>query len=343
MRSRIRLVIVLARPAVVMLVALFTAVGLAQAGHANDAGLLAKALLAVFGCLLFAVAVNDIADERIDRVNLPADTRRPLVSGSSTRREMIVVACTSAVLALAASALLNWPAPLVVLAGLGFTAAYSLRPVRIAERGVVAPMLLPAGYVAVPYLLGILAVRGSLHLGDVLLLAGLYAGFIGRILLKDFRDVRGDALFGKRTFLVRHGRRATCALSAVFLVLGVAVLPFVRDLSLALGLVYLAFLGVTLGLLRALARSTNPRRDEALIAAIAIIGRGMLVTLYTHFAMATAHWSLAMSSAMTAALGGVVLWSAHEMARRGPQTTTTVPEAWARKPQDVAELVTTPT
>jgi 4-hydroxybenzoate polyprenyltransferase len=71
---RIRLLIVLARPAVVMLVALFTAVGLAQAGHANDAALLAKALLAVFGCLLFAVAVNDIADERIDRVNLPADT-----------------------------------------------------------------------------------------------------------------------------------------------------------------------------------------------------------------------------------------------------------------------------
>lgn len=59
----------------------------------------------------------------------------------------------------------------------------------------------------------------------VLLLArpavgALYLGFIGRILLKDFRDVRGDALFGKRTFLVRHGRRATCAVSAGCLVTG---------------------------------------------------------------------------------------------------------------------------
>src|SRR5207245_2835899 len=115
-----------------------------------------------------------------------------------------------ALLALAASFLLQWPAPLVVLGGLVFTAAYSLRPVHLARRGVVAPMLLPLGYVAVPYLVGIFAVRNTLSRNDLLVLVGLYAGFIGRIVLKDFRDVRGDALFGKRTFLVRHGRRATC-------------------------------------------------------------------------------------------------------------------------------------
>ena len=95
-------------------------------------------------------------------------------------------------------------------------------------------MLLPLGYVAVPYLLGIFAVRSTITPNDLLLLGGLYAGFIGRIVLKDFRDVRGDALFGKRTFLVRHGRRATCIFSAAFLVLGVGVLPFVRDLTVAM-------------------------------------------------------------------------------------------------------------
>ena len=79
---------------------------------------------------------------------------------------------------------------------------------------------------------------------DLLLLAGLYAGFIGRIVLKDFRDVRGDALFGKRTFLVRHGRRATCRLSATFLVVGVSVLPFVRELSVALVAAYVVYLAI---------------------------------------------------------------------------------------------------
>ena len=207
--------------------------------------------------MLFAVAVNDLADERIDRVNLPTDARRPLVAGTGTRVEMIIVASTAAVLALGASFLLHWPAPLIVGGGLVFTAAYSLRPVRIADRGVVAPMLLPAGYVAVPYLLGIFAVRGSVTRTDLLLLAGLYSGFIGRIVLKDFRDVRGDALFGKRTFLVRHGRRATCGFSAAFLVFGVSVLPFVRRPSVALVAAYAVFLAITLGLLWTLARSTK--------------------------------------------------------------------------------------
>src|SRR5262249_19338938 len=152
------------------------------------------------------------------------------------------------------------------------TALYSLRPVRFAERGVVAPMLLPAGYVAVPYLLGILAVRGSIRAVDVLLLGGLYAGFVGRIVLKDFRDVRGDALFGKRTFLVRHGRTPTCVFSAMFLVAGLAVLPFVRSVSAALIAADTVFLALTLLFLRALAHSTSARRDEALISGIAILG-----------------------------------------------------------------------
>ena len=74
---RLRLIVLLARPAVVVLVGMFAAVGLAQAGRPNDGALLAKALVAVVGSLLFAVAVNDLADERIDRVNLPADTAPP--------------------------------------------------------------------------------------------------------------------------------------------------------------------------------------------------------------------------------------------------------------------------
>lgn len=325
---RLRLIFLLARPAVVILVGMFAAVGLAQAGRPNDGALLAKTLTAVVASLLFAVAVNDLADERIDRVNLPNDARRPLVAGTGTRREMIIVASTSAVVAFGVSLLLHWPAPLIVAGGLAFTAAYSLRPVRIADRGVIAPMLLPAGYVAVPYLLGILAVRGSVGRTDLLVLAGLYAGFIGRIVLKDFRDVRGDALFGKRTFLVRHGRRATCRLSAAFLVVGVSVLPFVRQPSVALITGYAAYVAVTLGLLRALARSSSARRDSALIAAIAIVGRGMLVTLYAHFAMLAAHWSVAAASAVIVALTVIVVGMAFDVLRAGPITDSFVPRAF---------------
>lgn len=119
---------------------------------------------------------------------------------------------------------------------------------------------------AVLYLLGIFAARGSVGRTDLLLLAGLYAGFIGRIVLKDFRDVRGDALFGKRTFLVRH---------------------------------------------------------------VAILGRGMLLTLYAHFAMLATHWSLAAASAVIGALTVIVTGTAFDVLRTGPVTDTFVPPAFA--------------
>jgi 4-hydroxybenzoate polyprenyltransferase len=326
MTDRARILMALARIPLVMLVALFTAVGVAQGGAPNAALPLAKALVVVIATLFFAVAVNDIADVAIDRVNLPGGAGRPLVQGEA-QRDMVIVAVTSAMVALAASLLLAPPAILVVLAGLIFTAAYSLRPVRISERGVVAPLLLPLGYVAVPYLSGVFAVRANLTAKDLLLMGSLYAGFIGRIVLKDFRDMRGDSMFGKRTFLVRHGRVPTCSFSAVFLVAGVAVLPFVRSLTVALALSYVAMVAATLVLLRMLARSTSARRDATLIAAIAVVGRGMLVTLYAHFAAVAAGWGIAASSALVCAIAAVTIGQAAQMLRSGgPLTSLVVPD-----------------
>lgn len=339
MIQRIRLLVLLARPAVLTLFGLFTATGLAQAGHGNDAWLLAKALTVVISFVLFAVAVNDIADARIDRVNLPHAANRPLAVGTARSTEMVVVAIIGAVVALGASTLLYWPAPVVVAGGLLLAAAYSLRPFRISHRGVLAPMLLPAGYVAVPYLVGIFAARGTVTRVDLLLLAGLYAGFIGRIVLKDFRDVRGDALFGKRTFLVRHGRRATCAFSAAFLLLGLVVLPFVREISTSLVAVSVAYAAITLALLRALSRSTSARRDEALISAVAILGRALVLTLCAHFAIVGAQWAPPAAALFLAALATAFIGSALRMARRGPLTRTFVPHE-TRAPTLTASRIT---
>src|SRR5204863_4707493 len=99
------------------------------------------------------------------------------------------------------------------------------------------------------------------------------------------------ALFGKRTFLVRHGRTATCAFSATCWVLGAIALLGVRGASWSLAATYATFVGVALALLRALARDGGARRDERLIAAIAIVGRAMVVTLIAHLSMTDARWS----------------------------------------------------
>lgn len=330
MTDRLRLLGLLIRPPVLILVGLFTATGYAQAGGRPDGLGLVRPMLVVVGYLLFSVIVNDLADEAIDRVNLPGVAARPLVTGAGTRPELRLMAAVAAAVALAASATIGRAAVAVLVAGLALSAAYSLRPVRLSDRGAVASLLLPAGYVAVPYLTGLLAVRTGVGSLDLLLLAGLYVGFVGRILLKDFRDVRGDALFGKRTFLVRHGRRWTCACSAVGWMAGSLALSGVRELSLALAAAHVAWVVAAVLLLRALAADGGSRRDEALISAIAIVGRGMAVTVIAHLGMVDAGWSAPASATVLAAITVVVLGQAAAMAKHGPVSRLRVPAEWPR-------------
>jgi 4-hydroxybenzoate polyprenyltransferase len=207
----------------------------------------------------------------------------------------------------------------VTVLGLALSANYSLRPVRVAARGVFAPLVLPACYVAVPYLIGVYAARGSLRRGDILLLAGLYVGFIGRILLKDFRDVRGDEMFGKRTFLVRHGRGWTCRFSASCWTAGTVMLvTAVRHPTVCLIAINTVCLAAALLLLRALSTERGPRRDERLVAAIAIIGRGTILVLLVHLSLTNAHWPPLWYAGMLAALAACTLGQAITMTRHGP-------------------------
>lgn len=329
MIDRIRVLVLLSRPPVLILLGLFAATGMAQAGGAEAMPQLAHALVIVAGFLLFSVVVNDLADEAIDRVNLPGDRSRPLVTGAGTRSELPVVAFAAAVVAIVGAAVVGPVALAVVVGGLALSTAYSLRPVRLADRGAVAALLLPAGYVAVPYLLGLLIIGSTVSAHDLVLLGGLYLGFIGRILLKDFRDVRGDALFGKRTFLVRHGRRWTCLVSGTAWVLGSIALVGVRGAGVPLVLAQVVWVAVALSLLRALSVSRHPRRDEALISAIAILGRGMLLTVIAHLGMTDARWPAVAAGAALAAIVVVCVGQAVTMARNGPTRRLRVPETWA--------------
>jgi 4-hydroxybenzoate polyprenyltransferase len=330
MITRIRLGVLVARPAVISLLAMFAVTGLAEAGRPSDLVALLRVLVTVAAFLVFSVACNDLADEAIDRVNLPGN--RPLTTGAITRRELTVIGLVAGAVALGSSVTLGWPAVALTLAGLAVSAAYSIRPVRLAERGAVASLLLPACYVAVPYLLGLLAVRASIRPADLALLGGLYLGFIGRILLKDFRDVRGDALFGKRTFLVRHGRRWTCRFSAGCWLAGTCVmLVSVRQLTPALLVAEAGCNAAAIGLLLVLSRDHGPRRDEKVISAIAIIGRAMVLMLLAHLSMADAGWSALRSNLVIVTLCVLTAGPAISMLRHGPARRVTLSdEAWER-------------
>jgi 4-hydroxybenzoate polyprenyltransferase len=326
-----RVLLAMARPPVMGLLALYTATGFAMAGG-NSRGLLAilPALAVVAGFLVFSVSVNDLADVEIDRINLVGHRNRPLVLGIARRQELIAASIAAALLALGTSLLIGWPAFFVSVAGLAISAAYSLGPIRLANRGAVASVILPAGYVAVPYLTGMDLLPHRTSSASLLLLAGLYIGFIGRILLKDFRDLRGDALFGKRTFLVRHGRRATCRFAAICWTTGSAIVltatSITGPVATSLDLAYAAALVGVLALLRALAVDRGPHRDELLVSAIAIVGRGQLLALLVSLSMVREPAALA--AAVVAAVVAVSAGQAYDMLRRGPLMRTTVPTDW---------------
>jgi 4-hydroxybenzoate polyprenyltransferase len=106
MITRLRLIVLLARPSVIMLLALFTDTGLAEDGRGEGTLALARALTVVYGFLLFSVACNDLADEAIDRVNLPG--KRPLTAGALNRREFAIIGIAAGAVALGVSVTLGW-------------------------------------------------------------------------------------------------------------------------------------------------------------------------------------------------------------------------------------------
>jgi 4-hydroxybenzoate polyprenyltransferase len=256
---------------------------------------------------VFAIAVNDLSDVAADRANADRLGHRRWSPGRARPRQLVAVAAGGAVVALVAAALAApWCAG-VVLAGLLLAAGHSLPPARFAARGVVGPLVLPAGFVAVPFLSGVAAAGGTVTPRSLVLLGGLYAGFVGRLVLKDFRDVRGDALVGKRTFLVRRGRAAACAASAVAWLAGSSALLAVDGADAPVVAAFLAPVALVLALLRSLARSRDHRTDDRLVAAVAICGRGQLLVLIAHLAAVQAGVPDARRALLLAAL---CVWTA---------------------------------
>lgn len=221
--------------------------------------------------------MNDLADEAIDKVNLADSKARPLANRSATRREIKNLAALSAASALAISALHSHSLVIATAAGLIFNWVYSYRPLNISHRGLLAPLLLPIAYVVIPFSVGSLTVNNPLVGGRTALLVGMYVCFIGRIILKDFRDVKGDSRYGKKTFLLRYGRTQTCLTSAVFWITGAMILAFTNPiLALAFGF-YLPL--VLIGLLR-LYKANNFSDEQLVIWAIARIGAAIALSIF---------------------------------------------------------------
>ena len=237
------------------------------------------ATLSLASSYVAATSLNDVADEEIDRVNHPRDDGRPLVTGDARAADLLRLHWIAAGLALAAAAPLGVPGLVLASVSLAVSHAYSAGPLRLSYRTYLAPVALAVAYVLIPYRLGLAAAGEDFRAADLAFAGGLFALFVARIVLKDFRDRDGDARFGKPTLLLRFGKTATCLVSAAALLVGNALVLAAIDAPLAL-LVADALFVIAIGaMLHTLWRARDLRLEQIAIGIGARMGNGLLIAL----------------------------------------------------------------
>ena len=254
----------------------FMLLGLARHATPTVGSDLLFATVALAASYVTATTLNDLADVEIDRLNRPTDRGRPLVVGDAAPADLWRTHGLAVAAAATASVPLGPNAMAIVGSSLLLSYAYSGAPFRISRRWSLAPVLLAAAYVVVPYALGVALSAGRWDAGDAPLVGGLFVLFLARIVLKDFRDRMGDEAFGKRTLLGRIGKDATCRLSMGGVIAGTAVMTAgVAPSAVGAGVLSLGAAGIVwqLGRLR---RATDPVLEQVAIGLAARIGNGLL-------------------------------------------------------------------
>jgi 4-hydroxybenzoate polyprenyltransferase len=270
----------LLRYRVAVMIVLFLLLG--AAWHRGLTAIDASVLLMIFALAssyVSATSANDIADREIDEINHPGDKGRPLVTGAARTADLWVLFGVSSVLAVALGLAAAPGAAGIMLLSVVIGALYSLPPARLSYRTFLAPLTLAVAYVGIPYWAGVVVVGESLRTSDVPLMTALYLLFAGRIILKDFRDREGDAAFGKPTFLLKYGKKATCLASLCALCAGDALLvASLADSRWLAALLQLYIVSIAIMLYR-LYRSGSRKDEQLSIGVGAKMGNGLLVTL----------------------------------------------------------------
>ena len=236
-------------------------------------------ILALASGYVSATSINDIVDREIDEINHPGDQGRPLVTGVAGTTDLWVLFVVSSVLAVALGLAIGSRTAGIMLLSVVIGALYSLPPAMLSYRTFLAPLTLAAAYVGIPYWAGVIVVGESLRTSDVPLMTALYLLFAGRIILKDFRDREGDAAFGKPTFLLKYGKKATCLVSLCALCAGDALLVASLADNWWLAALLQLYIASIMVMLRRLYRVSSRNDEQLSIGVGAKMGNGLLVTL----------------------------------------------------------------
>ncbi|GJQ19891.1 MAG: prenyltransferase [Bacteroidia bacterium] len=221
----------LLRPVNVLIIMLVIAAAVLLAGGVD--GNIVRALIAALAGGLIggaANAINDYFDIEIDRVNKPG---RPLPRGSITPRAAVFLWFGLSAIGISLNLFLHSPALEIALAAVIGLLIYSA----VLKRTMLLGNLLVAAMTALAFLYGG-SIAGE---PDRAFFPALFAFLLnlGREILKDIEDMRGDQAGNAGTLPLRRGVSAALAVAtaAFVLLLGATLVPFLSGLS---GMPYLA-------------------------------------------------------------------------------------------------------
>lgn len=225
---------------------IITCYALVFLGSASTGLINLKTILAFFliaAVTIHANSINDYADREIDKINLKDASDRPLVTQDISLKEFWLIHSLSAAAALLLAVPYGTRVIILTAAVLAVDYLYSIKPFRLAYKAFASPLLLSIAYVYYSFTLGYFSIDSPEDY-PWLLTIGLLIGFAARMLLKDFRDVKGDKRHGKETFLVKYGARATCRTSLGLWM--VAMILILQSMDYAKGIFAPLMLGIVM-------------------------------------------------------------------------------------------------
>lgn len=232
-------------------------------------------------------AINDYCDRKIDAINRP---ERPIPSGRLGARQVLAMGRSLFIAGIILTIPLGPPCIALAIVNSVVLALYAAE---LKRHGLIGNLMV--GYlVGSTFLFGGLVVSEiekvgvlSLAIGKlraVGILAAMAAlSTVGRELIKDIEDMRGDRKIGLKTFPLRHGARAAALLAIAFVSAALILSPAPYALGL-FGAVYLAIVAVSvlafIAASAAIARSQKSRSASlaSLLCKVAM-GFGLLAFL----------------------------------------------------------------
>ncbi len=234
-------------------------------------------ILALLFSYVSATTINDLVDKDIDKINHPTSKGRPLITGEATEKDLRIIHAISSSVSILLAFIVSIPTGIIILISIAINYLYSAPPLKLSHRTYFAHLFLALAYVVIPYSLGYFTVNSTQF--NWLLLVSLFFLFLGRIVLKDFRDRKGDATYGKPTLILRHGKNVTCFVSFTAILIATIFLWSTLNESLYIKILFLLPIMLVISILYRLWNTSNEEQEQTFIGIGAKVGNGLLISL----------------------------------------------------------------